>query len=130
MTTYNELLVSARDAEALASVVGRRHTDARVESEADALAELLMEARMVPHEQLPKNRVAMNSRVTYREDAGAVRTVTLVHPAVADAGKLRISVLSPVGRALLGRRPGSKAKAAVPGGRGITLHILDVETGR
>ena len=127
MTRNNELVVSARDAEALASVVGDRHLAVRFESETDALAELLMEARMVPHEDLPRNRVAMNSRVSYREADGAVRTVTIVHPAAADAGQLRISVLSPVARALLGRRPGTSVKASVPGGRGITLHILAVE---
>lgn len=48
-------------------------------SDAEVLADLLMEARLVPHERLPWERIAMNSRVTY--------------------------VLSPVGRALLGRRP-------------------------
>jgi regulator of nucleoside diphosphate kinase len=127
MTRNQELLVSARDAEALASVVGDRHLAARFENETDALAELLMEARMVPHEELPRNRVAMNSRVTYREADGPARTVTIVHPAAADAGQLRISVLSPVGRALLGRRPGSAVNASVPGGRGITLHIVAVE---
>ena len=127
MTTNNELVVSARDAEALASVLGDRHLAVRFESETDALAELLMEARMVPHEDLPRNRVAMNSRVTYREADGPERTVTIVHPAAADAGQLRISVLSPVARALLGRRPGSSVNASVPGSRGITLHILEVE---
>jgi len=127
MTRNNELLVSTRDAEALACVVGDRHLAARFESETDALAEILMEARMVPHHELPANRVAMNSRVTYRESDGPVRTVTLVHPATADVTNLRISVLSPVGRALLGRRPGTAVRASVPGGRGITLHILAVE---
>ena len=127
MASNHELLVSARDAEALASVVGDRHLAARFENETDALAELLMEARMVPHEELPRNRVAMNSRVTYREVDGPARTVTIVHPAAADPTQLRISVLSPVARALLGRRPGSSVNASVPGGRGITLHIVAVE---
>ena len=130
MAGNQELIVSARDAEALASVVGDRHLAARFENETDALAELLMEARMVPHEELPRNRVAMNSRVTYREVDGPARTVTIVHPAVADPAQLRISVLSPVGRALLGRRPGSSVNASVPGGRGITLHIVAVERAR
>jgi regulator of nucleoside diphosphate kinase len=127
MTRYNELVVSTLDAEALASVLGDRHLAARFESETDALAELLMDARMVPHEELPRNRVAMNSRVTYRESDGLERTVTIVHPAAADASKLRISVLSPVGRALLGRRPGTAVPVSVPGGRDLMLHVLEVE---
>jgi len=127
MSRNPELLVSTHDAEALACVLGDRHLAARFASETDALAEILMEARRVPPDELPSNRVGMNSRVTYREAHGPARTVTIVHPATADAGKLRISVLSPVGRALLGRRPGSSVDVSVPGGRGITLHILGVE---
>ena len=86
-----------------------------------------MEARLVPDHELPENRVAMNSRVTYRDGAGAERTVRLVHPREADASALRISVLSPVGRALLGRRRGATIVASLPGGRTSKLHILDVE---
>lgn len=130
MSLNNELVVSARDAETLAAVVGDRALGARLENEANELAELLMEARMVPHEDLPPNRVAMNSRVTYREGEGAPRTVTVVHPSAADPARLRISVLSPVGRALLGRRPGSTVRAVVPGGRGLTLNIVAVESVR
>jgi regulator of nucleoside diphosphate kinase len=131
MNLNNELVVSMGDAEALAAVVGDRHLAARFESETSALAELLHEARLVPHEKLPRNRVAMNSRVSYREGSdGIARSVTIVHPAIADAGNLRISVLSPVGRALLGRRAGDAVNASVPGGRGITLHILKVEEAR
>jgi regulator of nucleoside diphosphate kinase len=127
MNLDNELVVSVGDAEALATVVGDRHLATRFETETNALAELLHEARLVPPEKLPRDRVAMNSRVTYREGDGATRSVRIVHPAIADATNLRISVLSPVGRALLGRRAGEAVRASVPGGRGITLSILRVE---
>lgn len=123
MTSY-DLLVSARDAEALASVVGDRNN---ANEAADALADLVMGARLVPDHELPENRVAMNSRVTYRDGSGAERTVLLVHPRDADPSALRISVLSPVGRALLGRKRGSTIVASLPGGRTSKLHILDVE---
>ena len=124
MTPNYDLLVSARDAEALALVVGDRNN---ANEAADALAELVMEARLVPDHELPDNRVAMNSRVTYRDGGGAERTVLLVHPRDADASALRISVLSPVGRALLGRKRGSTIVASLPGGRTSKLHILGVE---
>jgi regulator of nucleoside diphosphate kinase len=126
MANYNELLVSSSDAEVLASVVGDRRRAHRHEAEAaDALASVLMEARMVPHETLPHDRVAMNSSVTYRQEpAGDSRTITLVHPDEADAAQGRISVLSPVGRALLGRMPGSVIAAGMPGGRAMTIRVL------
>jgi hypothetical protein len=55
----------------------------------------------------------MNSKVTYRvEPGGERRSVILVHPIEADASIGRISVLSPVGRALLGRAPGSVVRPA------------------
>jgi len=124
MTPNLDLLVSARDAEALALVVGDRNN---ANEAADALAELVMEARLVPDHELPLNRVAMNSHVTYRDGAGAERKVQLVHPRDADPSRLRISVLSPVGRALLGRKRGSSIVASLPGGRTSRLHILEVE---
>ena len=129
MASYNELLVSARDAEALAAVVGdRRRTDRFEADAADALAGVLMDAQMVPHERLPQDRVAMNSRVAYRvEPGGARRSVALVHPTEAAPSDGRISVLSPVGRALLGRRAGSVATISIPGGRALTIRVLEVE---
>ncbi len=129
MNSYNELLVSAHDAEALAPIVGdRRRTDRFEADAADALADVLMDARMVPHDRLPADRVAINSRVTYREEPrGEPRTVMLVHPSDANATEGRISVLSPVGRALLGRKPGAVSSTGVPGGRAVTIRVLASE---
>ena len=124
MNAHYERLVSARDAEALALVVGNNTHEMDA---ADALADVVMEARLVPDHELPENRVAMNSRVTYRDDDGAKRTVRLVHPRDADPATLRISVLSPVGRALLGRKRGSTVVASLPNERSGRLHILEVE---
>ena len=132
MSNYNDLLVSASDAEALASLVGNRHRADRLEADAaDALAEVLMDARMVAHDRLPADRVAMNSRVAYREEPGGEsRSVALVHPGEVDLANGRISVLSPVGRALLGRKPGSVTSISVPGGRSLRIRVLDVEQPR
>jgi regulator of nucleoside diphosphate kinase len=117
MTTLHELILSASDAEVLALMLGERRND--------ALADLLLEARLVPHEALPADRVAMNSAVTYEEEPrGERRSVILVHPIEADASAGRISVLTPVGLALLGRRPGSRVAATLPGDRVATIRIL------
>jgi len=129
MASYNELLVSASDAEALASVVGDRRRSDRFEADAaDALGEVLINARMVPHDRLPADRVAMGSSVTYREEPGGERrTVALVHPSDAEPSEGRISVLSPVGRALLGRKSGSLISVGIAGGRGLTIRVLEIE---
>jgi transcription elongation GreA/GreB family factor len=51
--------------------------------------------------------------------------VILVHPIDADASVGRVSVLSPIGLALLGRTPESLVDVALPGGRFLTARILE-----
>ncbi|HEX6265332.1 MAG TPA: GreA/GreB family elongation factor [Burkholderiales bacterium] len=128
MDSYNELLVSARDAEILALVVGQRRRRSADADAANALADVLMEARLVPHERLPADRVAIDSRVTYEEQpAGTFRTVVVVHPAEANAAAGRVSVLSPIGRALLGRQPGVTIDAGAPMGRELRIRIVSAD---
>ena len=131
MTHHPELFLSTNDAAALHVLVGQRRHAQGPESEAvQALQDLLEEAELLPQERMPADRVTMNSQVTYVEDpGGAHRTVTLVHPADADPAAGRISVLSPVGRALLGRAPG--AQVAVPGlGRAkLRIRVLSLDRG-
>lgn len=126
MTRTNDLVISARDAEALAAMLGAHRRANPFEADAsDALAELLLEARLVA--RLAADRVAMDSTVIYAEaPSGARRTVTLAYPGEADAAKGRISVLSPVGLALLGRRRGAEAAPVLPSGRRLSLRILEV----
>ena len=128
MTKLHELILSATEAEVLALMLGeRRRTSALDTAAADTLANLLVEARLVPHEELPADRVAMNSLVTYDElPRGARRSVVLVHPIEADVAAGRISVLSPIGLAVLGRKPGDEVDAELPGGRWVTISIADV----
>ena len=123
---YYELVVSARDAEVLALMLGERRRQPALEAAAaDALADVLLEARLVPHEELPDDRIALNSTVTYRQEPdGPRRSVVLVHPVEADAAVGRISVLSPVGRALMGRSAGSVVTVDVPGGSPLRLRVL------
>ena len=129
---YYELIVSARDAEVLALMLGERRRQPALEAAAaDALADVLLEARLVPHEELPEDRIALNSTVTYRQEPGGTRrSVVLVHPVEADAALGRISVLSPVGRALIGRCAESLVDVDVPGTPPFTLRILGTSRNR
>ena len=132
MNKHHELILSASDVEVLALMLGERRRLHTLEAAAaDALTDLLVEARRVPHEELPPERIAMNSKVTYREEPeGVRRAVVLVHPIEADAAAGRISVLSPVGLALLGNKPGSVVTLDVPGGNTLTLRILESSRNR
>jgi regulator of nucleoside diphosphate kinase len=128
MSNRYEILISARDAEALSLMLGdwpRRH---RLEEEAaEALADRLVGARVVAPDQLPDGVVTMDSTVTYIEMPDNRRsTVRIVYPAQADAGAGRVSVLSPIGRALLGRPVRSVTDIVLPTGRHLALRIVDV----
>ena len=124
-----EIVVSARDAEMLAAMLGAHRRANRFEADAsDELADRLMEARLVPPGALPSDRVALHSTVTYEEaPPGRRRVVTLVLPEDADPARGRISVLSPVGLALIGREEGAVVEAAAPNGRALTVRILHIE---
>lgn len=126
-----ELFVSARDAEALAAMLAAHRRDNPFEADAsDELADLLMEARLVPGERLPDGCIALRSTVTYEEQpSGKRRTVTLVLPQEADASKSRISVLSPIGLALIGRKPGARVTAQPGNGRELVVRIVAIEGG-
>ena len=130
--TSHELFISARDAEGLAAMLGTHRRAQPLESDAsDELADFLMHARLVPGDKRPADRVPMNSAVTYVEEpSGARRTVTLAYPPEADPGQGRISVLSPIGLALIGRRRGEVVEALLPGRRVLEVRILDTQRQR
>ena len=124
MTKLHELIVSSRDAAVLSSLMRER-------GPAPLLEDLLLEARRVAPDELPADRIAIDSNVTYEEEPGGERRrVIVVHPDEADAAFGRISVLSPVGLALLGRAPGARVSAALPGGRAPTIRILETSPRR
>lgn len=82
-----------------------------------ALAGELRRARVVPRSQLPPDVVTMSSTVRLRDlETGEEETYTLVYPADADIGENKLSVLAPVGTALLGYRAGDVVEWPVPAG--------------
>lgn len=129
MINYRDLLVSTADAVALGLMLGeRRRSHALEAAAAEALADLLSAAHVVPDEALPRDRAAMGSQVTYEQlPEGARRTVTLVFPVDADAGNGRVSVLSPIGLALLGRARGAVVEPQLPDGRQLRIRVLALE---
>ncbi|GAB1393858.1 hypothetical protein MASR1M60_20220 [Rhodocyclaceae bacterium] len=89
------------------------------------LAEELDRAIVVPADRIPQNVVTMNSRLIYAdENTGARRELELVFPEEADPMAGRVSVLAPVGCALLGLRVGQSIDWKLPSGH---VHCLRVE---
>lgn len=75
-------------------------------------------AKIVPREKIDADIVTMNSTVRVRDcDSGRVTTLTLVFPEDANPQADRISVVAPLGAALLGYRVGAKLSFTVPTGK-------------
>ena len=92
-----------------------------------ALSTKLFEAQIVGPRALPHGTVRLHSTVTYEElPARTRRRVTLVTPREADASVGRISVLSPVGRALLGHAQGRVVEIPLPAGRQQSVRVVEV----
>jgi regulator of nucleoside diphosphate kinase len=103
-----------------------QHTEGRDAIAAERLGAELDRAVVV--DALPPGVVAPGSRVRFEDvRTGAVREAVLVYPASADAAAGRISVLAPVGAALLGLEAGDDIAWPLPDGREVRIRILAVD---
>jgi regulator of nucleoside diphosphate kinase len=80
-------------------------------------------AAIVTNEDLPRDVITMHSKVTLLMDGTEKETITLVYPNEIDPEENRISVLSPIGTAILGYREGDVIQWKVPSG--TTQIIVD-----
>lgn len=88
-------------------------------------AEILTDAHSLP------GLVTMESDVTFRDDISLQeRSVTLVYPEAADVDAGKISILTPIGAALIGLSVGQTIEFQTPGGRWRSLTVLKVDTPR
>jgi regulator of nucleoside diphosphate kinase len=93
----------------------------------DLLEGELVRAKVVPSGQIPRDVVTMNSRVVFEdEQTGERREVTLVYPRDADIDAGKISILVPVGSALLGLRVGQSIDWTLPNGQKRRYRVIAV----
>jgi regulator of nucleoside diphosphate kinase len=96
---------------------------------ADVGEELLAEierACIVPGVSVPHGVVRMGSIVEFRQEGGRIRRVQLVYPGQADIAANRISILTPIGTALLGLREGQSIEWKTRDGRRCRLSVISV----
>lgn len=109
------ITISERDAFRLRQLV-----QASAPSNAENIQRLKTEldrARIVPREDLPGNVIAMNSTVELEDlEDGEILTYTLVFPENADIESGKISILAPLGMAMLGFKVGDEFEWPVPAG--------------
>ncbi|BDH46710.1 regulator of nucleoside diphosphate kinase [Salmonella enterica subsp. enterica serovar Choleraesuis] len=93
---------------------------------ARALASELQRAEMVSPEDMPADVVSMNSRVRFRDlSSGNEYERTLVYPANLTDSANQLSVMAPVGAALLGLRVGDSINWELPGGN-THIEVLEL----
>ena len=93
-------------------------TEAKDRGDLADLVEELNRAIVVPAEEIPADIITMNSRVRLLDlDKGSAVEYTLVYPAEADVAKGKVSIVAPIGAAIIGYREGDEIEWDVPGGR-------------
>jgi transcription elongation factor GreA len=95
--------------------------DARVRE----IQNILDDARIVEYVDTDGS-ISFGSTVTVEDESGEQDTWTIVGPQEANARLGKISNVSPVGKALLGKRKGDSVTVEAPGGT-IVFHIRDVQ---
>ena len=91
------------------------------------LLDELARARVVPDGDVPPHVVTMNTTVRFRDnETGREMVVTLMYPKDAAGRENAVSILTPVGAALLGLSAGQKIDYETLDGRTKTVTVLEV----
>lgn len=119
------LIVSSTDHRRLMNLADA--VEDRVPDVADVLRAELERAQVVAAGDVPTDVVRMGSIVEYSSDVDRRRRVELVFPGDADIAEGRISILTPIGAALIGLAPGQSIAWTARDGRRHSLTVLSVE---
>jgi regulator of nucleoside diphosphate kinase len=111
------VVITERDMTRLQRLIDSARQQWRDQSLLDRLEGELTRAKVVSGKRVPADVVTMNSRVRVTDlDNGKESIYQIVFPRDANTSKNMISVLAPIGTALLGFRIGSKIEWETPGG--------------
>jgi regulator of nucleoside diphosphate kinase len=122
----DRIYITEADFERLRRLIeGRRSTNGRDNEYLEVLERELDRADIVDAEAIPRDVVTMNSEVRLKDlDSGDIKVYRLVFPSQARTEN-SISVLAPIGTAMLGYRVGDTIEWRVP--KGIRrLQVMDV----
>lgn len=125
MASQPNILISSLDADRLEKLIeslpassfpGKKELEAELER-----------ADVVDPKEMPSTVVTMNSEVLFKVDSSAEEfCLTLVYPNHVDASGKTISILAPVGSALLGLSIGDEIEWPKPGGGLMKVLIADI----
>ena len=111
------ILISRTDAARLRELIAARARVERDQDHIDELAAELERARIADSDDVPADVITIHTRIRILDLVSSERReLTLVLPRESDASAGRISVLAPLGTALLGYRVGDEIEWLSPGG--------------
>ena len=118
MNEQNDIILTARDHAELSSVIAvTGKVSQRVKWELRLLENELKRARIVAAEEVPPDVITINTRAEFLDlETGERMEFTVVLPADANINDGKISVLAPLGTAMLGYRVGDEFVWHVPHG--------------
>lgn len=125
--TNNRLVLLVDDYKLLISYLNGGHNKTAFDRRnAEDLQTELKKAKLVNKDDFPGDVVRLNSKVRIKaEGKDEVMELMLVTPDKADIKEKRISIMAPIGTALIGFRQGQKVKWQVPAGK-RTFTIMEV----
>lgn len=125
MNTKPGIVISSLDADRLDSLL-ESVPDSAFPGKAELEAELAR-AEIVDPKDVPPTVVSMNSTVKFRVESSQQEfNLTLVYPKDMDESGSKISILAPVGSALLGLSQGDQIEWPKPGGGLLRVRIEEV----
>ncbi len=118
LVTRRQIIISKEDHERLENLFFSRFAAAFSDKPyLQSLRGELDVARILPPEEIPPDIVTMNSTIRLRQlRSKEVETYTLVYPEDANIAEGKLSVLAPIGTAILGYRVGDRVEWQVPSG--------------
>jgi regulator of nucleoside diphosphate kinase len=126
--TKSRLVLAKDDYEIIMSYIKRGvPTITFNRQDAEELEMELKKAKLVHKDELPEDIVRLNSTVTIKEEKeNKIIELTVVTPERANIKRRLVSIMSPIGTALIGFRKGQQVKWKVPAGK-KTFTIMDVQ---
>jgi regulator of nucleoside diphosphate kinase len=125
MNSKPQIVLTSQDLERLENLLESLPSNAFPGKE--ELRNELDRAEIVEPDQIPPTVVTMNSTVRFRiAPSGEDFCLTLVYPKDVDGSGDKISILAPVGSALLGLSTGDEIEWPRPGGGTIKVRIVEV----
>lgn len=123
--TRPPIVISSLDADRLDALL-EGLSEAEFPGKSDLEAELAR-ATIVEPKEVPSTAVSMNSTVRFVvASTGEAFNLTLVYPKNMDSTGSKISILAPVGSALLGLTQGDEIAWPKPGGGQLTVRIEEI----